>query len=82
MSDVQDAIEDENLLLESYLDVADDGAFFTHIGLPPDASWGDFRRHYNNDGKPDNDRHANDLLSYPPIAARIEELRSKSKKTR
>ena len=70
--------DDENFLLGHYVDEIENsnGGFFQHIGLPADASWGEFRRHYDKDGVPDIDRAANDLGTYPPIAERIEELKA------
>ena len=56
-------------------DEEDDGAFFKHIGLPRDCSWEAFRRHYTTRKRIDHARHANDLLSFPPIAARLKELK-------
>ncbi len=50
------------------------GKFFLHIGLPRDCTWDDFRRHYTTRRRIDNARHAEDLLSFPPIAERIKEL--------
>ena len=49
--------------------------FFLHIGLPRDCSWNTFRRHYTTRRRIDNTRHAGDLASFPPIAARVEELK-------
>ena len=71
-------VEHENILLGHFIDEAEnsDGGFFEHIGLPADASWGEFRRHYDKDGVPDIDRAANDLFTYPPIAERVEELKA------
>ena len=53
----------------------EDGAFFKHIGLPQDCSWEAFRRHYTTRKRIDHARHADDLLSFPPIAARLKELK-------
>ena len=71
-------IEHENILLGHFIDEAEngDGSFFEHIGLPADASWGEFRRHYDKDGVPDIDGAGNDMATYPPIAERIEELKA------
>ena len=66
-------IRDENILLDHYIDEVDngDGSYFQHIGLSADASWSEFRRHYDKDGAPDIDRAGNDLASYPPFAERV-----------
>jgi hypothetical protein len=65
-----DPVEAEEVLLAMYRDEAEygDGGFFEHIGLPRDASWGQFRRHYDKAGLPDAERAANDLTTYPPVA--------------
>ncbi len=52
-----------------------EGEFFEHIGLPQDCSWDDFRRHYTTRKRIDHARHGDDLESFPPIAARIKELK-------
>jgi Family of unknown function (DUF5681) len=49
--------------------------FFVHVGLPRDCSWEAFRRHYTTRKRIDNARHAGDLFSYPPIVARVKELK-------
>lgn len=49
--------------------------FFPHIGLPRDCSWEAFRRHYTKRKRIDHERVAGDLESYPPIAARMKELK-------
>ncbi len=49
--------------------------FFPHIGLPRDCSWETYRRHYTTRKRIDHARAADDLLSFPPIAARIKELK-------
>ena len=76
MADI-DSIEAENLLLGLYEDeVANaDFDFFEHVGLPRDASWGQFRRHYDKDGLPDSERAAQDLWTYSPVAKRIDGLK-------
>ena len=51
------------------------GDFFLHIGLPRDCSWEAFRRHYTTRKRIDHARHAGDLASFPPIAARLKELK-------
>ena len=51
-----------------------EGEFFAHVGLPRDCSWEAFRKHYTTRKRIDHERHAADLLSYPPIAASIKEL--------
>ena len=70
--------EAEDMLLGLYEDEAEngDGSFFEHIGLSPDATWEQFRRHYADRGGPTPERVGNDLATYPPIAQRIAELKS------
>ncbi len=60
-----------------YDDHAEDGEgeVFLHIGLPRDCSWEAFRRHYTTRKRIDHARHAGDLASFPPIVARIKELK-------
>ncbi len=60
-------------LLRNWYD-GEEGEFFAHVGLPRDWSWDAFRRHYTTRKRIDHVRHADDLLSFPPIAARIKEL--------
>ncbi len=60
---------------DSHREDGDDGEFFLHIGLPRDCSWGAYRRHYTTRKRIDHARAADDLLSFPPIAARIRELK-------
>ena len=52
-----------------------EGEFFLHIGLPRDCSWEAFRRHYTTRKRIDYARVGADLLAFPPIAARIKELK-------
>ncbi len=52
-----------------------EGEVFLHIGLPRDCSWEAFRRHYTTRKRIDHARAADDLLSFPPIAARFKELK-------
>ncbi len=52
-----------------------EGEFFLHIGLPRDCSWEAFRRHYTTRKRIDHARAADDLMSFPPIAARLKELK-------
>ncbi len=52
-----------------------EGEVFLHIGLPRDCSWEAFRRHYTTRKRFDFDRADDDLASFPPIAARIKELK-------
>ncbi len=52
-----------------------EGEVFLHIGLPRDCSWEAFRRHYTTRKRIDHARAAGDLLSFPPIAARLKELK-------
>ena len=58
-------------------DHAEDGEreFFIHIGLPRDCSWEAFRRHYTTRKRIDHARAASDFFSFPPIVARIKELK-------
>ncbi len=49
--------------------------FFPHIGLPRDCSWEAFRRHYTTRKRIDFDRAGDDLASFPPVAARLKELK-------
>ncbi len=60
-----------------YDDYAEDGEgkIFRHIGLPRDCSWEAFRRHYTTRKRIDHARAADDLMSFPPIAARLKELK-------
>ncbi len=60
-----------------YDDYAEDGEgeVFLHIGLPRDCSWEAFRRHYTTRKRIDFDRAGDDFASFPPIAARIKELK-------
>ena len=62
-----------------YQDEINEGAgdYFQHIGLPKDATWEQFRAHYAvHDGDVDATRAFEDLAAYPPIAARIAELKA------
>ena len=52
----------------------DEGEYFLHIGLPRDCSWDVFRHHYTTRKRIDHARAADDLISFPPIAARLKEL--------
>ena len=65
------------LLRNWYDDYAEDGEgeVFLHIGLPRDCSWEAFRRHYTTRKRIDFDRAGDDLLSFPPIAARVKKLK-------
>ncbi len=65
------------ILRNWYDDYAEDGEgeVFLHIGLPRDCSWEVFRRHYTTRKRIDHARAAGDLLSFPPIAARLKELK-------
>ncbi len=60
-----------------YDDYAEDGEgeVFLHIGLPRDCSWEAFRRHYTTRKRIDHARAADDLLSVPPMVARLKELK-------
>ena len=55
-----------------------DGEVFPHIGLPRDCSWEAFRRHYTKRNRIDFDRAGDDLASFPPIAARLKELKEQA----
>ena len=61
-----DPIEAENVLLSWYEDSAqpDGQGFLEFVGLPLDASWGQFRRHYDADGMPDIEKLGEDLASF------------------
>ena len=53
------------------------GDYFQHIGLPKDATWEQFRAHYAvGDDDVDATRAFEDFAAYPPIAARIAELKA------
>ncbi len=52
-----------------------EGEFFLHIGLPRDCSWEAYRRHYTTRKRIDHARAADDLMSFPPIVARLKELK-------
>ena len=60
-------------LLTLFLDEVDarGGDFFAYVGLPRDASWGQFRRRYDRDGEPDISRAGADMAGYAPIAAHL-----------
>ncbi len=64
--------EADDMLLGLYEDEAEhgDGSFFEHIGLPPDATWGQFRQHYDDRGGSTPERVGRDLETYPPPAVR------------
>ena len=51
-----------------------EGEYFLHIGLPRDCSWDAFRHHYTTRKRIDHARAGDDLVSFPPIAARLKEL--------
>ena len=53
----------------------EEGEFFLHIDLPRDCSWAAYRRHYTTRKRIDHARAADDLVSFPPIAARVKELK-------
>ncbi len=65
------------ILRNWYDDYTEDGEgeVFLHIGLPRDCSWEAFRRHYTTRKRIDFDRAGDDFASFPPIAARIKELK-------
>ncbi len=61
-------------VLRNWYDDAD-AEFLQHIGLPIDASWDQWRAHYaTDDDGVDMERVGNDLRTFPPIAAQIEEI--------
>ena len=66
-------IEKEGLLLVWYEDA--DADYLRYLGLPPEASWEQYRAHYTvgEDGGADVDRMASDLLKFLPIASAIAE---------
>jgi hypothetical protein len=84
--------EQRNLILNTFFDEDDDGerflALIDHAGIDLSAAGGDVRRipavilgHYRiKKGCYDIDRAANDLLTYPPAAARIAELEAQKAK--
>ena len=55
-----------------------DTEFIIHVGLPPDCSWESFRDHYKTHGRIDFERLGEDLLSFPPIAAGIQEAQEQA----
>ncbi len=55
-----------------------EGEVFLHIGLPRDCSWKAFRRHYTTRKRIDHARAADDLMSFPPIVARLKELKEQA----
>ncbi len=65
------------ILRNWYDDYTEDGEgeVFLHIGLPRDCSWEAFRRHYTTRKRIDHARAADDFMSFPPIAARLKELK-------
>ncbi len=65
------------ILRNWYDDYAEDGEgeVFLHIGLPRDCPWKAFRCHYTTRKRIDHARAADDLLSFPPVAARLKELK-------
>jgi len=67
-------IEYENVLLAHFLDARAD--LFEHIGLPPNASWGEFRQHYAKGEGVDIERAAYDLATLPAVMARVACLKS------
>ena len=66
-----EVIEKEALLQIWYEDA--DADYLRYLGLPPKATWEEYRRHYSvgEDGGADVGRMANDLANYPPIASSI-----------
>jgi hypothetical protein len=56
---------------DDHIESSTGGNFFTHISLPKDCSWDVFRKHYTHRGRIDQTRHANDLLTFPPIAKAV-----------
>lgn len=63
------------MLASQYEDTG--AAYFKYLGLPETCSFDKFLEHYvGKNGLPDIDRAAHDLFEYPPIKARITELRA------
>ncbi len=61
-------------VLRNWYDDAD-AEFLQHVGLPIDASWDQWRAHYaTDDDGVDMERVGDDLRTFPPIAAQIEEI--------
>ena len=54
------------------------GEFFLHIGLPRDCSWEAFRHHYTTRKRIDHARAADDFFSFPPVVARLKELKEQA----
>ncbi len=53
----------------------EEGEYFLHVDLPRDCSWEAYRRHYTTRKRIDRERAADDLMSFPPIVARVKELK-------
>ncbi len=68
------------ILRNWYDDYAEDaeGEIFLHIGLPRNCSWKAFRRHYTTRKRIDHARAADDFFSFPPIVARLRELKEQA----
>ena len=57
-----------------------DGSFFLHVGLPENVTWEQFRAHYAvGDNDVNSKRACEDLATYPPIAARVAELKAEQR---
>ena len=78
MADVLTPQEAENILLSLWDDEATEGRgeWFKWIGLPPRVSWGEFRVHYDKGSIAAADAALKDLCSYPPIEARVAEIKA------
>ena len=64
-----------NLSRRGWLACHADAEFLQHVGLPADASWDQWRAHYATDDDGVNmERVGDDLKTFPPIAAQIEEI--------
>ena len=84
---------DEGMILGPFMDFAGQGEddlaeYLFHVGIPPEAisAAGDVQsailKHYRRrGGKYDIDTAAADLLSWPPIAARVKELKAERRQT-
>ncbi len=53
-----------------------DPSFFAHANLPRECTWQVFKGHYTTRGRVDYARHATDVSTFPPIARRINALKS------
>ncbi len=72
---IESTHEQEAQTLRAHYEDAD-ADYLAHVGLRRNASWHSFRQHYAKDDGFDIDRAANDLATYPPVAARVAELKA------